>query len=90
MVTINCTVYEKHDLLRLLDYAKEKKIQDCNEEKITPRLLQMDIDRINLLKKRISGQYEDDYQDVSAKSYRRQFNRSRGDLDPYKVWQNTQ
>lgn len=65
MVTIKCTVYEKHDLLRLLDYAKEMKIKECNEGEMTTRLLQMDIDRINLLKRRINGQYSEDYQQSS-------------------------
>ena len=27
MVTIKCSVYEKYDLLKLLDYAKEKNIK---------------------------------------------------------------
>lgn len=89
MVTIKCTVYEKHDLLRLLDYAKEKKIQEFNEDKITAKLLKMDMDRIELLKRRVNGQYREDYQDVSTKSYRRQYKRSEDDLDPYKEWQST-
>lgn len=89
MVTIKCTVYEKHDLLRLLDYAKEKKIQECDEGKITTKLLQMYIDRIELLKRRVKGQYREDYHDVATKSYRRQYKRSDDDLDPYKEWQET-
>lgn len=89
MVTIRCTVYERHDLLRLLDYAKEKKFKDCNEGKITEKLLQMDVDRIELLKRRLKGEYKEDYQDVSTKSYRRQFKRSDDDIDPYKEWQSS-
>lgn len=89
MVTIRCTVYERHDLLRILDYAKEKKVKDCNEGKITAKLLQMDVDRIELLKRRLKGEYKDDYQDVSTKSYRRQFKRSDDDIDPYKEWQSS-
>ena len=46
MVTIKCSVYERHDLLKLLDYAKEKKFQDCNDNKITPRLLELDVKTI--------------------------------------------
>lgn len=87
MITIKCTVYEKHDLLKILDYAKEKKYQDCNDEKITPKLLHMEVERIELLKRRINGQYREDYQDVSTKAYRRQFKRSKDDIDPQKEYE---
>ena len=80
MVTIKCSVYEKYDLLKLLDYAKEKKYQDCNDNKISPKLLELDVKIIETLKRIVNGQYKEDYQDTPAKAYRRQFKRDENDL----------
>lgn len=60
MVTINCDVYEKHDLLKILDYAKKKKYEDCNNNIITPTLLEMEVRTIETLKKRVNGKYKED------------------------------
>lgn len=89
MVTIKCSVYEKHDLLKLLDYAKEKKYQDCNDNKITTGLLELDVKTIETLKRRVNGQYKEDYQDTPAKAYRRQFKRDEDDLDPDKEYKSS-
>ena len=68
MVTIHCNVYEKGDLLRILDYAKEKKREDCNNNpKYTEQELEMDLKKIEILKARVNGKYKEDYLDTTAK-----------------------
>lgn len=79
MVTIKMTAYEKADLLRLLEYAKEKKLEDCNNDVITPLLLKIEIEKINTLKDRVNGKCKEDYQQTSRK-YIRQFKREKDDL----------
>lgn len=89
MVTINCTVYEKHDLLKVLDYAKEKRIEDCDKGKITTEHLELDLKTIETLKLRVHGKYREDYQDVSSKSYREQCNARKDEIDPQKEYEKT-
>ena len=79
MITIKMSVYEKADLLSFLDYAKEKKIEDCNNDIITPLLLNIELERIKILKNRIKGKFNEDYQQMSRK-YLRQFEREKDDL----------
>ena len=71
MITIKCSVWEKSDLLRLLDYAREKKYEDFNNDpKMTKYMLQMDLKKIDTLKKRANGIYREDYQDCMSKEGR--------------------
>ena len=79
MVTIKMTAYEKADLLRLLEYAKEKKLEDCNNDVITPLLLKIELEKINTLVNRANGKYREDYQQMSRK-YIRQFPKEKDDL----------
>lgn len=79
MVTIKMSVYEKADLLKVLEYAKEKKIEDCNKDIITPLLLNIELEKINVLKNRVKGKFNEDYQQMSRK-YIRQFKREKDDL----------
>ena len=79
MITIKMSVYEKADLLSFLDYAKEEKIEDCNNDIITPLLLNIELERIKILKNRIKGKFNEDYQQMSRK-YLRQFEREKDDL----------
>lgn len=79
MVTIKMSVYEKADLLKVLEYAKEKKIEDCNKDIITPLLLKIELEKINVLKNRAKGKFNEDYQQTSRK-YIRQFKREKDDL----------
>lgn len=62
MVIIKCDIYEKGELIRFLDYAKTKKIEDCNNDKITPKLLKLELEKIEILKKIINGKCREDYQ----------------------------
>lgn len=71
MVTIKCSVWEKHDLLKLLEYARRKKYEDFNNDsKMTKYMLQMDIETINRLKARVNGIYREDYFDNMSKQAR--------------------
>lgn len=65
MITIKCSVYEKRDFEIFLDYAKEKKIEDCNKGEITLKLLNIELDKINRLKNRLKGIVKEDYQQSS-------------------------
>ena len=66
-------------LLNFLDYAKQKKIEDCNKDIITPLLLNIELEKINVLKNRVKGKFNEDYQQMSRK-YIRQFKREKDDL----------
>lgn len=79
MITIKMGAYEKADLLHILDYAKEKKYEDFNNDKMTAKLLKMDIDKINVLKARVNGKYTEDYLQPS-RAFIRQFPREKDDL----------
>ncbi len=67
MVTINCSVYEKHDFLEVLEYAKKKKMQDYESGKITKELMKFDTNIINKLIQRVNGKYVEDYFKTSLK-----------------------
>lgn len=47
--------WERNDLLRILDYAKEKKIQDFENGIIKEKDFEMDIMKIDVLKCRALG-----------------------------------
>lgn len=49
MKQISLTVYEKNDLIRFLDYAKMKKIEECTTDNEVQ--IQYDIETINHLQK---------------------------------------
>lgn len=61
MVTITCDVYEKHDFLKILEYAKEKKKEDCKQGLITSKMLEIELDNIYRLINRVNGIYQEDY-----------------------------
>lgn len=75
MVTIRCSVYEKRDFEVYLDYAKEKLIEDFDNEKITLMLLNIELEKIKRLKERVNGKVKEDYQQSSIK-----YNRDHGTL----------
>ena len=75
MVTIRCSVYEKRDFEVYLDYAKEKLIEDYDNDKITLMLLNIELEKINRLKERLKGKVKEDYQQTSVK-----YNRDHGTL----------
>ena len=75
MITIRCSVYEKRDFEVYLDYAKKKLIEDCNNDKITPILLDIELKKIRALQNRLKGKYTEDYQQSSIS-----YNRERGTL----------
>ena len=80
MVTIHCDVYEKGDLLRILDYAKIKKKEDyLIDPNITKELLEIDLEKIERLKARVNGKYREDYLDTTAKIGREKSGRIKGD-----------
>lgn len=66
MITIRCSVYEKRDFEVYLDYAKEKLIEDCNNNKMTPMLLKIELEKIKRLKERVNGKAKEDYQQSST------------------------
>lgn len=68
MVNIVCSVYEKCDFLELISYAKKKKIEDCNNNLISPTLLKIELDKLERLKQRVEGKYRHDY-DMSSLKY---------------------
>lgn len=55
MVEIKLGVYEKNDLLRVLDYAKIKKNEDAAAGIISPEILTRDLKAINVLQMRVLG-----------------------------------
>lgn len=61
MVTITCDVYEKHDLLKILEYAKEKKKEEWRDGLITSKMLEIELDNIYRLINRVNGIYKEDY-----------------------------
>ena len=61
MITIKCDVWERRDLELFLEYAKEKKIEDYYNGKITEKLLDLELEKIRRLKNRLKGIYKEDY-----------------------------
>jgi hypothetical protein len=51
MIKIECSSYEKNELIRLLDYAKKQKKKEIRNVE----LLNYEMERINLLIERING-----------------------------------
>lgn len=69
MVTIRCTVYEKARLLRVLEKAKEDRINEFNEGKITEKLLEIDLKGIQDLIDRVNGNVVEDYM-LNSKAFK--------------------
>lgn len=74
MVRINCTVYEKYDFLKILDYAEKKKQEEHKKRKITKKALLLELETINKLRDRVNGKYKEDYQEIASKTYRHKGN----------------
>ncbi len=70
MVTIKCSVYEKRDFQVLLEYAKEKKRDDCQVGLITPQMLSIDLRKLDNLLSIVNGRVIEDYSQSSI-SYSR-------------------
>ena len=51
MIKIECSSYEKNELIRLLDYAKKQKKKEIKNAE----LLNYEMERINLLIEKING-----------------------------------
>lgn len=81
MVTITCNVYEKHDFLNMLDYAKKKKIEDCNNNLITPGLLKLELEKIDRLKRRILGKKPVEDYLLQSKEFREKYTVGEGHDD---------
>ena len=78
MITIKMSVYEKAELLRYLQYAKEQKLINQPVKKDGYRTFDdtgYDIHRIDILMERVRGKYTEDYQQSSRK-----YNRDHGTL----------
>ena len=71
MVRINCTVYEKYDMLSILKYAKRKKIEEFKKNKMTSKMLRIELNKIKTLENRINGIYHEDYCDQASWKSRR-------------------
>ncbi len=71
MVTIKCSEYEKGDMIRILNYARNKKIEDSKKDnKIAKQILNIDLKTIDILIDRVNGKYREDYYNRNAKSGR--------------------
>ena len=55
MVTIKLkSIYQKMDLIRMIDYVKKKKQEDFLNDKITQKLYEYDLENIKDLEKTIN------------------------------------
>ena len=55
MVTIKLkSIYQKMDLIRMIDYVKKKKQEDFLNDKITQKLYEYDLENIKDLEKAIN------------------------------------
>ena len=75
MITIKCSVYEKYDFFKVLDYAKEKLYEDFSNDKITYKYLEIELRKIEILRQRVKGKVKEDYQQSSVS-----YSRNHGDL----------
>lgn len=80
MVTIKCSVYEKRDFQVLLEYAKEKKREDCQVGLITPQMLSIDLRKLDNLISLVNGRVVEDYSQPSIA-----YNRDHGTLKKREV-----
>lgn len=55
MAQIVLAPLEKNDLLRVLDYAMQKKTEELEKDKVNTRVLKDDIQKIKILKSRVMG-----------------------------------
>lgn len=68
MAIIKMSAWEKNDLLRLLDYAQQKKLKDYDNNKMTFEEYKQDLIKINTIKERLRGkEYKQDYERQSVK-----------------------
>lgn len=72
MIRINCTVNEKHAMLGILKYARNKKIEEFEKKQITEKLLNIELKKIDILERRVNGYYREDYFDQSSWRSRRE------------------
>lgn len=69
MAEIKVSAWERNDLIRILDYAKEKKVLDYKSGKMTQKECSMDLDKINTILQRLTGiPYRPDYRVQSTKA----------------------
>lgn len=61
MINIKMNAYEKNDLIHFLRYSKEKNKEDFKAGKVTQKMLEMNLDKIKTLEKRLNGIIEVDY-----------------------------
>lgn len=61
MINIKLQAYEKNDLIHFLRYSEKKNKEDFKAGKITQKMLDMNLDKIKTLEKRLNGIIEDDY-----------------------------
>lgn len=62
MADIKVSAWERNDLIRILDYAKEKKMLDYENGKMTQAECLMDLNKINTILARLTGiPYKQDY-----------------------------
>lgn len=62
MAEIKVSAWERNDLIRILEYAKEKKIEDYEQKRMTQAECLMDLNKINTILQRLTGiQYRQDY-----------------------------
>ena len=84
MVVIKCTHYEKNEFIRFLEELKERKKNDKLNPKEKFDTTKYDIERINVLIKRVNGEFKESYLQ-NSKEYR-ESNPSRGNkkdpIDP--------
>lgn len=63
MTDIRLGVWEKNDLIRILDYAKIKKMEDYKAGKLTSELFTKDLKTIRTLQNRAMGKdYKKEYE----------------------------
>ena len=65
---IKLGVWEKNDLMRLLDYAQQHKLKEYNDNKLTYEEYRRELKTIWTLKERLRGKdYKQDYELQSVK-----------------------
>lgn len=61
MIRIECDVWEQRQLFEYLEYSKNKLIEDCNNGTITDKYLEIELDKIENLRKVLNGNGKSDY-----------------------------
>lgn len=83
MVTINCTVNDKHLLLRILENYKNYRYKDYDDGKITVMELNYDLENLKRIVNAINGIVKEDYQQVS-KTYREKIEKTKDERDNFR------